>query len=395
MVATPKTKIRNLTILIGSTLTVLAGVILAPGLPEMALAFQDVPNGEFLVRLSLTIPALFVALAAPFMGLLIDRWGRKPVLVASLTLYGLAGTSGFVLDSLFAILASRAILGIAIAGTMIGFTTLIADYFTGSRLNQFMGYQGAAIGLGGIVFVLLGGYLADFGWRFPFLIHLSAFLVLPGVWFAVDEPEIRTESAPRDAPEERASFPLKSLAPIYAIAFAGLLLFFVFILQLPFYLTAVVGVGPSLVGLALSLQALVAVLIALQYRRLKARLSFQGMFVLIFLTIGISQLIVAATPVYGLVVVGLLIAGIGLGALPPSLNLWVISKTPSAMRGRALSGLTAFLFLGQFFTPVITEPIVGQVGLSGMFGVVGGVSLSLAVVFVWTAMKQRAAKVTS
>ena len=103
----------------------------------------------------------------------------------------------------------------------------------------------------------------------------------------------------------------------------------------------------------------------------------------------------ALTPVYGLVVVGLLIGGLGLGILPPTLNVWVVSMTPSGMRGRALSGLTSSLFLGQFFTPVITQPIVGQVGLAGMFGVVGGVSLLLAVAFVWTAMKQRAAKATS
>ncbi len=134
-------------------------------------------------------------------------------------------------------------------------------------------------------------------------------------------------------------------------------------------------------GLALSLQALISVIIALQYKRLKTRLSFQGIFSFVFLTLGINHLIAALTPVYGLVVVGLLIGGLGLGVLPPNLNVWVASITPPAMRGRALGGLTMALFLGQFFTPIITQPLMQQVGLAGTFGVIGGVSLLLAVAF--------------
>ncbi len=234
MLTINKPKIRNLTILLGSSLTVLAGAILAPALPEMTLAFQDVPNADFLVRLTLTVPALFTAIGAPFAGYLLDRWGRKPVLLASLILYGLAGTSGFVLDSLLSILTGRAFLGLAVAGVMSGFTTLIADYFTGTRLNQFMGYQGASIGLGGMIFVLLAGYLADIGWQFPFLIHLFALIILPGVLFAIDEPDIKAGATHQDTHDGKVSFPFKTIALIYATAFVGMLVFFVFLVQLPF-----------------------------------------------------------------------------------------------------------------------------------------------------------------
>ena len=89
-----KTGFRNITILSGSTMTVLAGALLAPSLPDMALAFQDVPNAEFLVMLTLTMPALFIALGSPFAGILLDKLGRKPVLIVSLILYGISGTSG-------------------------------------------------------------------------------------------------------------------------------------------------------------------------------------------------------------------------------------------------------------------------------------------------------------
>ena len=87
-------------------------------------------------------------------------------------------------------------------------------------------------------------------------------------------------------------------------------------------------------------------------------------------------------------VVGLLIGGLGLGVLPPNLNVWVASITPSAKRGRALGGLTMALFLGQFFTPIITQPLIQQVGVAGTFGVIGSVSLLLAIAFVGTDLKQ-------
>jgi MFS family permease len=377
-----KTNLRNLTILLGSTTTVLAATIIAPALPEMASVFEDVPNADFLVRLTLTMPALFIAIGAPFAGVLLDRLGRKPVLVAALLLYALAGTAGFFLNSLSAILVSRALLGLAVAGIMSGFTTLILDYFSGAKLNQFMGYQGAFIGLGGMVFLLMAGVLADVGWRFPFLVHLFAFFVLPGVLFTITEPELQTESAQEARSAGQSEFPVKAIAPIYITSFIGMAIFFIFPVQLPFYLTAQGGVSNSQVGLALSLQTLSSVFIALQYQRLKARLSFAAIFALIFLAFSINHLIVWLTGGYGLLMVGLLIGGLGIGLFPPNNSVWLAEVTPPALRGRAVGGMTSAIFLGQFFSPIFTQPLVQQVGIAGTFGIAGGISLLIAVVFV-------------
>ena len=382
--------LRNLTILVGSTTTVLAATIIAPALPGMALAFKDVPNADFLVRLTLTMPALIIAIGAPFAGLLLDQLGRRPVLIAALILYGLAGTVGFVLDSLIAILVSRALLGLAVAGIMSGFTTLILDYFSGPKLDQFMGYQGAFIGLGGMIFLLAAGFLADLGWRFPFLVHLFAFLVLPGVLFAITEPQPQTDSAQQDRLAEKIAFPLKAIAPIYITSFIGMLIFFIFPVQLPFYMTIQSGVSNSQVGLALSLQTLSSVIIALQYQRLKARLSFAAIFGLVFLTFTINHAVVSLTGNYGLVIVALLIGGLGIGLFPPNNSVWLASVTPPALRGRAVGGMTSAIFLGQFFSPIFTQPLIQQVGMAGMFGIAAVVSLLIVVVFARIALRSSA-----
>ena len=372
-----KTSIRNLTILLGSTMTVLAGALLAPALPDMAEAFRDVPNAEFLVRLTLTMPALFIAIGAPFAGILLDRIGRKPVIAASLVLYGISGTSGFFADSLLVILIGRAFLGLSVAGLMTGFTTLIVDYFKGARLNQFLGYQGAFIGLGGVVYLLLAGLLADIGWRFPFLIHLAAFLVLPGLLFAIDEPA--RAKASTDSANQKATFPLRPFIIIYSIAFISMAIFFVIPLQIPFYLTAEGGAANSQVGIALAAQALAAVFTALLFHRIRARLSFQSISAFVILSLGINYIIISTSPSYGIVLVGLLIGGLGLGVLPPNLGAWVASTAPSSMRGRAIGGFTLFLFVGQFFTPIFSQPLITQLGFSGGFRVMGIFSILLTI----------------
>jgi MFS family permease len=146
-----------------------------PALPQIEAFFRDAPNAAFWVKLMLTIPALFTAIAAPFVGIIIDRFGRKPLLVAATLLYGAAGGSGLVLSTLPLLLVGRALLGLSVAAIMTTATTLIADYYRGSKREQVMGLQAAFVSYGGVAFLILGGVLADLGWRFPFAIYLMAF----------------------------------------------------------------------------------------------------------------------------------------------------------------------------------------------------------------------------
>ncbi|MDK1030278.1 MAG: MFS transporter [Anaerolineae bacterium] len=377
-----RTTIRNWTILLGSTMTVLAAATIAPALPEMSRFFKDAPNADFLVRLVLTIPGLTIAISAPFVGILLDRWGRRPVLILSVLLYGLTGPSGFFLDTLPAILIGRALLGFAVAGILSGFTTLIADYFSGEKRNQFMGFQASVMAFGGVVFLLLGGVLADIGWRYPFLIYLFAVVIFPGVLFAIDEPKILTSSDQKAVSDSSTTSNLKSIALIYSIGFVYMVVFFLVPVQLPFFLTTLTGVSNSMVGIALASQALMAAIISLQYQRFKARfsLSFQTIASLIFLSVSVGYFIIGSSISFLPVVLGLLFSGIGLGLMLPNINLWLVSVIPAAIRGRAIGGMTSLVFLGQFLSPIISQPIAQRLGLPGTFVVGSGAMLFVALV---------------
>lgn len=373
--------IRNLTLLTGSMTTILAAVLLAPALPGMVAEFQDVPNVDLLVRLALTMPSLFMGIGSPIIGVLLDRWGRKPVIIISLVLFGLAGAAGFFLDSLTTILISRALLGLAVAGSTSGFVTLIADYFTGENLNRFMGYQGAFIGLGGVIFQLLSGYLADIGWRYPFLVYLFSFIVLAGVLLAIEEPEIIVQDAEAPDQPERAAIPWRTVSVIYASGFVSMLALFTILVFIPFRLTAVSGVSNFMVGLALALQTLASIGTALLYKRIKSRLSFPAIMALVFLTMGLNHVLISLSGNYTLAVVGLMIGGLGLGIMPANLNVWLASIAPQAMRGRMIAGLTATFSLGQFFTPLLMQPVFIRFGDTNAFRFVGIGVLVIAILF--------------
>ena len=103
------------TLLLASTLTVMSGATIAPSLPAMQIYFGETTNVDFWVRLELPMLALFIVMGSPIAGQLVDQVGRKPFLIGAAALYGFAGGSGLVLNSLPTILMGRALLGLAVA----------------------------------------------------------------------------------------------------------------------------------------------------------------------------------------------------------------------------------------------------------------------------------------
>ena len=376
--------IRNITILLGSSLSVLTVTILAPSLPTMLAVFKDVPNSELLVRLVLTTPALFIAIGAPFSGFLLDRLGRKSILITALVIYSLSGSAGFFLNSIYGILISRAILGLSISAIMSGFTTLIIDYFKDAQLDRFMGYQSAFISFGGMGFIFIGGLLADINWRLVFLVHLLAIIVLIFTALTVNEPERKASTG--KVKDSKSVIPYKTIGLIYLTTFVSILIFFIFPLQVPFHLTSASG---SLVGLALSVQGLAGAIIALQFGKIKSRLSFSEIFIMIFIFFGINHVILSFTDDFSSVILALIFGGLGIGLLPANINVWLASVVPSDLRGRAVGGLTMSLFIGQFLTPIISQPFLARLGISGMFFSFGILSFIAASIFVFISFISR------
>ncbi|MBW4527905.1 MAG: MFS transporter [Phormidium tanganyikae FI6-MK23] len=372
----PDTFLVKTTLLLVSTLTVMAGATIAPALPAMRQYFSEVANADYWVRLILTAPALFIAIGAPIAGTIIDLFGRKGLLAASVFLYGLAGSSGFLLNEIGLMLLGRVLLGLSVAGIMTTATTLIADYYRGATRAQFLGLQAAFMGFGGVIFLTLGGYLADLNWRLPFLIYLLAWLILPFILLVLPEPSTHpsTQSSEAINPE---SVPWILLIMTYSIALATQIVFYMIPVQIPFYLQQLINANASQSGLAIAFATLATSISALSYQRLKARFTFLNVYAIAFLLMGLGYLAIGSARTYAMVLVGLSIAGLGVGLLMPNMTVCLTSSTPAVFRGRILGGLTTSFFLGQFTSPFVSQPLSQWVGLSTTYGLAGGLMLLL------------------
>ena len=381
--AQPNSLLIKITLLLTSTLTVMSGATIAPSLPAMQEYFAEVENVELLVRLILTIPALFIALSGMIVGQIIDNIGRKPLLISSTLIYGIAGSSGFILNSLWAILISRAFLGISVAGIMTGVTTLIADYYQDQKRAKFMGLQAAFMGLGGVIFLSLGGLVADLNWRFPFLIYLSAWIILFLIAWTVQEPNVQKADNRRSETWQPSQdkIPIGVLVIIYSLALSYMVAFYLIPVQLPFYLKDLSNSNSFASGLALAASTLASALSSLRYSFVKESLDFFSIVIIAFSIAAIGYLLIGVAGNYQIVLLGLIIVGLGFGLLLPNLNLWLASIIPHALRGRALGGLTTCFFLGQFLSPIISQPITNEIGLGKTYSLAGILLSCAALIF--------------
>ncbi|MDR8393763.1 MFS transporter [Aliifodinibius sp. S!AR15-10] len=354
------------TLLLVSSLTVMAGATIAPALPSMQAHFSGVENISFWVRLVLTLPALLIVMSAPFSGMIVDRWGRLKLLMPSLILYGLAGSSGFYLESLGGILAGRALLGVAVAGVMTSATTLIADYYQGPQRSQFMGWQAAFMSFGGVLFLTAGGGLAEISWRWPFAIYLFSIILIPMALFALPDPDTN-ENSSQDTAEKSKQLPTKLLGFIYGVGLFGMIIFYLVPIQIPFYLEALVNAGPTASGMAIAVSTLFGMVTSLSYGRIRARMGYLSILALNFGLMGMGYLVIGLADSYVVVVAGLAICGLGMGLMIPNFNVWLTSEVPKSARGRAVGGLTTAIFLGQFLSPLASEPAMHFIDLGMLF----------------------------
>jgi MFS family permease len=369
------------TLLLTGTLTIMAGSTISPALPALADHFQDSPNVAYLSRFLITLPSIVIAIFAPLAGLVIDRFGRKRLLIAGITLYGFAGAAGLILDSLSGILVSRALLGVSVAAVMTVSSTLMGDYFSGRVRERFMGFRQGFIQFGGVVFLSLGGLLATIDWRAPFLVYLLAFAILPLAIIFLFEPDgdlvkRDTDTAPREQP------PYLMIGMLYGIGVIHSIAFYMGPTQLPFFLRDV-GVGnPAVAGLAMALISLASASVSMfafaWFRRVFQR---DTIFVIAFMGFGVSYWLMSMLTTVTPILFALVLTGASLGLLFPNLSLWVLDIAPDWVRGRILGGLATSIFVGHFLSPVVSQPIAEIWNLRVAYAVLGTAMILVGVFF--------------
>ncbi|MEP3429502.1 MAG: MFS transporter [Roseibium sp.] len=359
---------RTYALLLASTLTVLAVATISPALAGLEARFQHEPNAALLTRLLVPAPSLSVALLAPFIGVAADRYGKVRVLIGGVGLFAISGSAGYYLDSLVQILASRLVLGIAVAMIMTSYTALIGDCFEGDRRMVVMGWQVSARNFGGFVFISVGGLLAAMSPQLPFLIYGVAALFIPVIWFAFRDQETdqSSDSVGVKQTEEAAGWLLPVIG-LSALVCLTVVMFFQMPTQVPFF-TAFLGLeSVSTTAYAMGALTLTGGVVALWNGWLKRQLGRSGMFALGYAVMATGFAILAFNTYLGPIVIGASVIGAGFAVLMPAYSDLLLRIVPASRRGAASGALATGAFLGQFISPLISLPVVSVFGYANAF----------------------------
>src|SRR5690349_8348167 len=100
-----------------------------------------------------------------------DRFGRKPLLIASLLIFGVASLASAITGSVLMLAVTRFFTGLGIGGAFPGAATLTGDYAPHRRraLMIMASFTGAPVG-GFICGQLAGVLLPNFGWPSIFIV---------------------------------------------------------------------------------------------------------------------------------------------------------------------------------------------------------------------------------
>ncbi len=372
------------TLLVTSTMIIFPSAAIAPALPSMQDYFAEVKNVEYWVRLVLTMPAISIIAGGLLSGQLIDRIGRKPLLMGATVIAGLAGSAGFILDDIWTLLGTRIVLGFAVACTITSVTTLIADYYHDRTRSNLMGWQSTCIGITGVFLLGISGFLADIGWRLPFLLYLFPVLLVPfmGFWLFEPsaEPSWKTDANDSSQQVQPSVWPIRILAIIYGAEMLHMFLYYLTPVQMPFYLRESFDLPASRSGIAIATMTFSQATISSVYGKIKARLGFANILTVAFAIGAVGHAIVALAPNYWMIICGLSVSGLGFGMLFPNSKVWLSETVPADIRGRALGGLTTAFYIGEFLSPFASQTAVKWVGGSGTYALASGILLLISAI---------------
>lgn len=370
--------VQGLVLSLATFLPIMATISIAPAVPRLIQHFQGVPNADVLVPMLMSIPAICIAIASPVSGFLADRMGRRRVLIAAVIIYGIFGMAPLLLDNLYAILATRVGVGVAEAMLYTVGKTLIGDYFSGARRQQWVGYQNALdAGLGSATW-LSGGLLAAVSWRAPFFLYLLSIPLLLAVLLFIWEPHrtAGSESGDEVESEESEPFPWKRMSVVYGVTLFCAAIYFSYPVNIAKALTELGVADASRIGVLTAIASLGTPLGALLYSRatfVRAPLMIALALLFIggpYVGIGLAAHFQQATA-FGFV------EQLGNGLMGAVLTTWCLSCLPFEHRGRGMGVWGTFLVSGIFISPLLfafMERVSGSV-LTG-FVYMGGICVA-------------------
>ena len=253
---------RNLLVLASIVFIDMAGIgLIVPVMPSLiqSLTGQGIDHAATWGGWLLFTYALMQFLFAPVIGGLSDRFGRRPVLLATLALLGIDYALMAMAPSLAWLFAGRLISGV-MGASYAAANSCIADSIPAERRGAAFGMLGGAGAAGFVLGPAIGGLIGQFGDRLPFV--AAAVLCALGAVFGWLRFEETLDPARRRRFDPFRSNPLGTIARMARIPLVIGCLGAIFLMQLAsqaqlsvwaYYGTARFGWTPAVTGATIAL----------------------------------------------------------------------------------------------------------------------------------------------
>ncbi len=360
---------RNLQIVITVTLiAVLGSSSIGPALPAIAEDFKIPPEQIGWIITAFVIP---IALGTPVSGILADRFGRKQILVPALLLFAFAGVACAFSYNFRTLLEMRFLQGIGAAPLESLALTLISDLYAGKALTSAMAFNGSAIGISLALYPLLCGGLATLGWRYPFLMSLTAIPIGILVLFFLQVPELqkKSDSYYQDYLQKIwCSIDNRQvIGLLIAVVALFILLFGAYFTYIPILASDTLGASNVVIGIILASMALSMAFVSSQLALFTQSLSEVMLVKVSFIVYMVALIITPALHNVWLLLIPSLLFGAAHGMIFPSTQALLGGLAPQEYRAGFMAVNATALSLGQALGPVLAGTAFSVWGLQGVF----------------------------
>jgi DHA1 family bicyclomycin/chloramphenicol resistance-like MFS transporter len=296
-----------------SAITPLAIDLYLPAMPAIADSLGTQANR---VQVTLTIYTVGFAIGQLLHGPLADSFGRKPVLIGGVAIFGLAAIGCTFAPDIDTLITVRAIQGFAGAAAAVVIQAVVRDMFQREDFARTMSFITLVMTVAPLAAPLIGGYLSVFlGWRFIFgllvvysvVIMFAILKYIPETLPVEKRQPLRLKSTLQNYAKLLTNKVVLGLVLCGAFSFSGM---FAFLTAGSFVYIDIYGVAPEHFGFLFGLNVVTLILMTTLNGRIVKQ---KGSHYMIRLGLGIQTL-----------------AGMGLlSAWLFDLGLWVI--VPSVM----------------------------------------------------------------
>ena len=346
----------------------------------------------FFVVLVNTAGTIARPLLAPVAGVLMDRWGRRPILLGGSLLNGIAALSQTFVSSYSEFIFLEFIAGVGRAFYFPANSVLLADITEERNRGRASALRGTASRLGSIGGPFIAGLVAVvFDLRAVFAYQaLTKFVVFVIVLFFIQETT-PVAGEPRESEQERRSAgrPLLSLFTNRTFAALALASFCSSMMSdglfgaiFPVYAKDAARLSTLEIANLITIGGIVTLVVSLPSGALMDLYGRKKNLVAGLLTLGVAALFLAHISNFPSTLLMVVIYGAGHGISSGGTGVYAMDLAPPQQRGAFLGTWTSFTQLGQLIAPLVIGFLADMAGFQFAYFLLAG-SLVLSGLLLW------------